>query len=120
MSKILKLDFDTKELKLKGEAPENKPPSATELTRRIIGNMIFMYSEMTNMSKRNQGLLKMERSQAYWLQSNLEIASKDKLLEIEIPDDVFGFLRKIFRDTPASPDKIMECVERNIDSVKVE
>ena len=114
MSKVLKLDFATAGLQLKPEPPENKTPSATELTRRIIGNIIFMYTEQRN------GLMKIERSQAYWLQGNLKEASEQKLLELEIPDDVFGFLRKIFREVKASPDKLMECVEGNIDSVKME
>ena len=111
MSKILSLTFDTADLKLKPEPPENKAPTATELTRRIIGNMIYMYSEQA------RGLTKIERGQAYWLQDNLKTASEGGQLELSLPDDVFGFLRKLFRDTKANPDKILQCVERNIDNV---
>jgi len=114
MSKILKLDFDTADLKLKPEPPENKVPTAPELSRRIIGNMIFMYTEQ------HQGLIKMERNQAYWLQGNLKIAVEAGDQVIELPDDVCGFLRKIFRETKASPDRIMELVEGNLDAVKME
>ena len=114
MSKVLTLTFDTTELKLKGEPPENKVPTTQELTRRIICNVLYMFAEQ------HQGLTKIERGQAYWLQNNLKVASDTKLLELEIPDDIFGFLRKIFREVKASPDKIMECVEKNIDEVKME
>ena len=111
MSKVLKLDFPTDDLKLKPEPPENKVPTAPELMRRIIGNIIFMYTQQ------KEGLIKMERNQAYWLQGNLKAATEKQALTLEIPDDVFGFLRKIFRETKASPDKLMEMVEGNIDAV---
>lgn len=117
MSKLFKLDFDTTELKLKPETDKDGKvitPTPTELTRRIIGNMIYLYSEQKG------GLLKLERNQTYWLQGALKKASEDKLTEIDLPDDIMGFLRKIFRETRAIPDLILQRVEENIDAVKME
>lgn len=113
--KILNLEFDTSDLNLKPEPPDNKTPNAIELSKRIICVAVREYGAQHN------GLLKPERKQARWLHDELEKASATEMKTIEVPPDIFGFLRKVFRETrlPAM-DKILDRVEANIDSVKVE
>jgi len=110
--KQLNLDFDVTDLNLKAEAT-GEAPKAIELTRRIIVIAVRQYSEQS------RGLLKIERGQAKWLQDNLEKAIATDILTLDVPDDVFGFLRKVFRETklPAM-DHILSRVEANIDAVK--
>ena len=107
----LNLDFDVTGLGLKPEA-NGETPKAIELSRRIIIIAVRQYSEQ------HGGLLKVERGQAKWLQDNLEKAVAIDVKIVDIADDVFGFLRKVFRDTrlPAM-DHILSMVEANIDAV---
>ena len=107
--KTLSLEFEMNDLKL--QEPDLKLGSA-EFMKRVIASAVMQYSDQHN------GIGKLERNQAYWLRETLERAVKDDMKEVEIADDVFGFLRKVFRDTRLIPDKILERVERNIDAVK--
>ena len=112
--KSLNLDFNTEGLQLKPEAG-GVVPSASELSRRIINIVIMNYSDQRG------GLVKLERNQAYWLREALEkaVATEQKTLE-DIPADIVGFLRKVFREVKMPPDRILEAVEQNIDAVKME
>lgn len=115
MAKQLNLEFDTSDLQLKGEAPDNLPPSSIELSSRVINTMVMQYSE-----QKGGGLIKVERSQAYWLRENIEKAVATEVKIIEIPDDVFGFLRKVCREVRMDPNKLLQRVEANIDAVKMD
>lgn len=110
--KALNLEFDITDLQLKPEA--GVVPTAIELSRRIIQVVIMQYSEQRG------GLIKAERNQSYWLRKELEKAAATEIKILEIPDDIFGFLRKVFREVKMPPDKILEKVEANLDAVKME
>lgn len=114
-NRVLSLEFDTSDLNLKPEPPDNVLPTAIELSKRIIIVAVREYGAQHN------GLLKPERKQAKWLHDELEKASATELKSIEVPPDIFGFLRKVFRETrlPAM-DKAFDRCEQNIDDVKVE
>lgn len=109
MAKQLNLDFDTKDIQLKPEA--GGTPTAIELSRRIIQVVIMNYSDQRG------GLIKAERNQAYWLRKELEKATATETKILEVPDDIMGFLRKVFREVKMPPDAILQKVEDNIDSV---
>ncbi len=112
--KVLSLEFDTSDLQLKAEG-EAGIPKSMELTKRIIIVAVRQYAD-----QQRGGVMKLERNQSKWLYENLEKAAACEDKTIEIPDDVFGFLRKVFRETPLPPmDKILDRVEANIDAVKV-
>ena len=114
MAKTLNLDFDTTDLQLKPEAG-GTIPNAIELSRRIIQIVIMNYSDQRG------GLIKMERSQAYWLRKELEKAAATEQKELkDIPSDIVGFLRKVFREVKMPPDRILEAVEKNIDEIPVD
>jgi hypothetical protein len=108
--KTLNLEFDTADLQLKPEA--GVVPGAVELSRRIINVVIMQYSEQRG------GFIKAERGQAYWLREALEKAAATEAKTIDIPDDVFGFLRKVFREVKMPPDRILQMVEQRLDEVK--
>jgi len=112
MAKQLNLDFETKDLGLKPEA--GAIPSAVELSRRIINVVIMQYSEQRG------GLIKAERAQAYWLRDALEKAAATDVKVLEAPNDVVGFLRKVFREVRMAPDKLLEIVEANVDKIKMD
>lgn len=107
----LNLDFDTSDLEIKPEA--GVVPSALELSRRIIIVVINQYSEQRG------GLIKAERNQSYWLRKELEKAVATEIKVLELPDDVCGFLRKVFREVKMPPDKLLEKVENNIDAINM-
>lgn len=73
-----------------------------------------------NYSDQRGGLSKVERNQVYWLRENLEKAVATEIKTLEVPDDIFGFLRKVFREVKMTPDKILQRVEANIDAVKMD
>jgi hypothetical protein len=111
--KSMNLIFDTKELGLKPEAGGD-PASAQELSRRVVGFAIAQYTEQRG------GLIKQERSQAYWLRKELEKTAATNAATLEMPDDVSGFLRKVFREVKLAADLIIEKVEANVDAIKME
>ena len=113
MSKTLNLEFVTDDLALKPEA--GVVPTAIELSKRIIVIAVRQYADQ------HQGLLKVERKQSKWLYDELEKAAAIEMKTLDIPDDIFGFLRKVFRETKLPVmDKILDRVESNIDAVMME
>ena len=109
--KILSLDFETTDITLHPDSPDKKLASTAELSKRVLLLAVHQYANQVG------GLIKSERSLYYSIVKMLERAVKDDLKEIEFPDDIFGFIRKIFRETKLPVDKVIEAVEKNIDAV---
>lgn len=112
--KTLNLEFKTEDLHLKPEG-EAGVPTSIELSKRIIIFVIREYCAQVH------NVLKPERKQARWLYDELEKAAATELKTIELPDDICGFLRKVFRETrlPAM-DPTVDRIEKNIDDIKMD
>lgn len=112
--KTLSLEFDTTDLKLSPESSEKKLPNATELSKRVLLLAVSLYSNQY------RGLAKPERKLYYELTNILENTVKDNLKMVELSDEVFGFIRKVFREARLPVDKAIEAIEKNIDAVIME
>ncbi len=111
--KQLKLDFDTAGMEIKPEAG-GVVPGSIEISRRCIMVVIHTYAEQKG------GLIRIERKQTAWIRAELEKAVATEMKVLEMPDDVSGFLRMVFREVKMPPDRLLEAVEKNIDAIKMD
>lgn len=118
--KLFSLVFKTDDLNLEKEVGD-VIPTAQELTKRIVIVAVREYAKTKSQNRGSNvpGLLKPERKQSVWLSEELEKAAATELKELELPDDIAGFIRKVFRETPLpAMDRILDRVEVNVDNIR--
>lgn len=106
--KKLSLAIDLTDIKLSDEEKKKTPAGV------MIMVVDAMFNSYVNMK---QGIREDERRKYYKVMDALEKADKDSKVEVELEDDLFGFLKAVKRETPMRPVPIMRRVEELIDAV---
>lgn len=104
----LNIDISLEGLNL---SPEDKKQTAGQIFGKMVEGIILSYGQS------KQGLQEKERRQYYKIMDVIdEIKPEDK--EIQLEDDLFGFLKKCKADTKMQPNNLLRRVEKKIEEVK--
>jgi len=96
------------------DIPDERKKDPVQLCVLVIKNI------MINFANQHRGFQEPQRKQYWRLCDALDNALTLKLKEVEIENDLYGFLRACKRDGAMVPDELLRRVEILIDSVKPE